>query len=195
MTRSGDTSTAASVQYSVSGAAVDGADFGGSLPTNVSVPFSAGVGSVTITINVNGQQRRVDVSRQETLAWTLRYKLGLTGTKLGCDRAECGACTILIDAIPRYSCSVLTHTVRGGRVVTIEGLASGGVLHKVQTAWVENDVPQCGYCQSGMIMAVAALLKENPKPTDQDIDDAITNICRCGTFQQVREAIHAAANA
>ena len=155
----------------------------------------AAAGERLITLMVNGQARRVDVMKQETLAMTLRYKLGLTGTKLGCDRAECGACTVLIDDVPHYSCSVLTHTVRGKKITTIEGLAENGTLTKVQQAWVEHDVPQCGYCQSGMIMAVSALLKEKPKPTDADIDAAITNICRCGTFQQVRLAIHAAAKA
>ena len=119
-----------------------------------------------LTLNVNGQQRRVDVSKQETLAWTLRYKLGLTGTKLGCDRAECGACTVLIDDIPRYSCSVLTHTVRGGSVLTIEGLASAdGTLHPVQRAVVDEQGFQCAFCMSGFIMSAVGFLKRHQNPT------------------------------
>src|SRR6202008_122292 len=119
-----------------------------------------GMGERLITLNVNGQQRRVDVSTQETLAWTLRYKLGLTGTKLGCDRAECGACTVLIDDTPRYSCSVLTHTVRGGHVLTIEGLASAdGTLHAVQRAVVDEQGFQCAFCMSGFIMSAVGFLK------------------------------------
>jgi aerobic-type carbon monoxide dehydrogenase small subunit (CoxS/CutS family) len=152
-------------------------------------------GERLITLNVNGQPRRVEVMKQETLAWTLRYKLGLTGTKLGCDRAECGACTVLLDDVPHYSCSVLTNTVRGKQVTTIEGLAENESLHKVQQAWLAHQVPQCGYCQSGMIMAAAALLRQIPKPTDAQINDAITNLCRCATYHRIREAIHAAANA
>ena len=119
-----------------------------------------------ITINVNGMQRRVDVMKQETLAWTLRYKLGLTGTKLGCDRAECGACTVLIDDVPHYSCSALTHTVRGRKVTTIEGLAaSDGKLHPVQQAVVDEQGFQCAFCMSGFIMSAVGFLKQNPKPT------------------------------
>ena len=115
--------------------------------------------------------------------------------KYGCGIAQCGACTVHIDGVATRSCSVLVSDAVGKQITTIEGLATNGTLHKVQKAWIEHDVPQCGYCQSGMIMAVAALLKEKPKPTDADIDAAITNICRCGTFQQVREAIHMAASA
>jgi isoquinoline 1-oxidoreductase alpha subunit len=125
----------------------------------------------------------------------LREQIGLTGTKYGCGIAQCGACTVHVDGVATRSCSVPVSAVMGKQITTIEGLAQNGVLHKVQKAWIDHDVPQCGYCQSGMIMAVAALLKERPKPTDADINAAITNICRCGTFQQVREAIHAAANA
>jgi aerobic-type carbon monoxide dehydrogenase small subunit (CoxS/CutS family) len=158
-------------------------------------PSAPGAVERLITLNVNGQDRRVDVMKQETLAMVLRYKLGLTGTKLGCDRAECGACTVLIDDVPHYSCSVLAHTTRGKKITTIEGLAENGKLNKIQAAWLANDVPQCGYCQSGMIMAATALLAAKPNPTDADIDAAMTNICRCGTYQQVREAIHAAAKA
>jgi isoquinoline 1-oxidoreductase alpha subunit len=123
----------------------------------------------------------------------LRDALGLTGTKYGCGIAQCGACTVQIEGVAARSCSVPVNSVGAKKITTIEGLAAGGKLHKVQQAWLEHDVPQCGYCQSGMIMAVAALLKDNPHPTDADIDGTITNICRCGTYQQVREAIHRAA--
>jgi isoquinoline 1-oxidoreductase subunit alpha len=125
----------------------------------------------------------------------LRDAIGLTGTKYGCGIAQCGACTVHIDGVATRSCSVPVSAVEAKKVTTIEGLAANGRLHNVQQAWIDNDVPQCGYCQSGMIMAVAALLKDNPTPSDADIDGTITNICRCGTYQQVREAIHAAAKA
>ena len=147
------------------------------------------------TLIVNGQSHNVDVEPDTPLLWVLRDTLGMTGTKYGCGIAQCGACTVHIDGVATRSCSVQLSDVAGKQITTIEGLAANGVLHKVQQAWYENDVPQCGYCQSGMIMAVADLLKNKPKPTDADIDAAITNICRCGTFQQVRAAIHAAANA
>jgi isoquinoline 1-oxidoreductase alpha subunit len=127
--------------------------------------------------------------------WAIRENIGLTGTKYGCGIAQCGACTVLIDGVATRSCSVLANDAAGKQITTIEGLAVNGSLTKVQQAWVNNDVPQCGYCQSGMIMAVTALLKDKPKPTDADIDGAITNICRCGTYQQVRSAIHEAATA
>ena len=127
--------------------------------------------------------------------WAIRENVGLTGTKYGCGVAQCGSCTVHIDGVAMRSCSLPVSAAAGKRITTIEGLAENGVLTKVQQAWLANEVPQCGYCQSGMIMAVAALLKDKPKPTDADINDAITNICRCGTFQQVRAAIHAAANA
>ena len=127
--------------------------------------------------------------------WAIRDSIGMTGTKYGCGIAQCGACTVHIDGAAARSCGVTASDAVGKNVTTIEGLAANGVLTEVQKAWVDLDVPQCGYCQSGMIMAVSALLKENPKPTDADIDNAITNICRCGTFQQVRAAIHAAASA
>ena len=146
-------------------------------------------------LSVNGTTHQVDVDPNTPLLWVLRETIGLTGTKYGCGIAQCGACTVHVDGMATRSCSFPASAAVGKKIVTIEGLAQNGVLHKVQQAWIDNDVPQCGYCQSGMIMAVAALLKEKPKPTDQDINDAITNICRCGTFQQVREAIHAAANA
>ena len=146
-------------------------------------------------LTVNGQAHDVDVDPNTPLLWVLREQIGLTGTKYGCGIAQCGACTVHIEGMGAVrSCSLPVNAAEGMQVTTIEGLAKNGALHKVQKAWIDHDVPQCGYCQTGMIMAVAALLKEKPKPTDQDIDEAITNICRCGTFQQVREAIHAAAN-
>jgi isoquinoline 1-oxidoreductase alpha subunit len=144
---------------------------------------------------VNGKTTQVDVEPSTPLLWVLREQIGLTGTKYGCGVAQCGACTVHIDGTAVRSCVMPVGAVEGKKITTIEGIAQKGVLSKVQKAWLENDVPQCGYCQSGMIMAVTALLKEKPKPTDADIDAAITNICRCGTFQQVREAIHAAAKA
>jgi isoquinoline 1-oxidoreductase subunit alpha len=144
---------------------------------------------------VNGQSHNVDVEPDTPLLWVLRDTLGMTGTKYGCGIAQCGACTVHINGVAIRSCSVQLSDVAGKQITTIEGLAANGVLHKVQQAWYDHDVPQCGYCQSGMIMAVADLLKNKPKPSDADIDAAITNICRCGTFQQVRAAIHAAANA
>ena len=147
------------------------------------------------TLIVNGQSHNVDVEPDTPLLWVLRDTLGMTGTKYGCGIAQCGACTVHVDGLAMRSCSVPVSAVAGKSIATIEGLAANGILHKVQKAWLDNDVPQCGYCQSGMIMAVTALLKQKPKPTDADIDAAITNICRCGTYQQVRTAIHAAANA
>jgi len=142
---------------------------------------------------VNGKSVQVDVEPGTPLLWVLREQVGLTGTKYGCGVAQCGACTVHVDGQATRSCAMPVSAVEGKRITTIEGLAQGGKLSKVQQAWIANDVPQCGYCQSGMIMAVTALLQQKPKPTDADIDAAITNICRCGTFQQVREAIHAAA--
>ncbi len=146
-------------------------------------------------LNVNGKSHEVNADPDTPLLWVLREHVGLTGTKYGCGIAACGACTVHVDGVAMRSCSVPLSAVAGKQITTIEGLAQNGVLHKVQKAWVDLDVPQCGYCQSGMIMAVAELLKNKPKPTDADINSSITNICRCGTFQQVREAIHAAANA
>jgi isoquinoline 1-oxidoreductase alpha subunit len=146
-------------------------------------------------LTVNGQAHTVDVEPDTPLLWVLRDTIGLTGTKYGCGIAQCGACTVHMDGMPVRSCSVPVSMADGKQITTIEGLAQNGTLHKVQQAWIEHDVPQCGYCQSGMIMAVAALLKDKPKPTDADIDREITNICRCGTYQQVRAAIHSAANA
>jgi isoquinoline 1-oxidoreductase alpha subunit len=144
---------------------------------------------------VNGKPVQVDVEPSTPLLWVLREQVGLTGTKYGCGMAQCGSCTVHIDGQATRSCAMPVSAVEGKRVTTIEGLAQSGKLNKVQQAWLEHDVPQCGYCQAGMIMAVTALLNEKPKPTDADINAAITNICRCGTFQQVREAIHAAAKA
>ena len=146
-------------------------------------------------LTVNGQSHNVDVDPNTPLLCVLREQIGLTGTKYGCGIAQCGACTVHIDGTAMRSCSLPVSAAEGKQITTIEGLAAGGTLHKVQKAWLEHDVPQCGYCQSGMIMAVAALLKEKPKPSDADIDANITNICRCGTYQQVRAAIHAAASA
>ena len=146
-------------------------------------------------LTINGTAHDIDVDPATPLLWAIRENVGLTGTKYGCGIAQCGACTVHIDGVATRSCGVLVSDAVGKQITTIEGLAQNGVLHKVQNAWIEHDVPQCGYCQSGMIMAVAALLKEKAKPTDAEIDEAITNICRCGTFQQVREAIHAAAKA
>ena len=147
-------------------------------------------------LTINGKTINVDVEADTPLLWAIRENVGLTGTKYGCGIALCGACTVHVDGVAMRSCGISVGEAAGKQITTIEGLAgNNGALHRVQQAWVANDVPQCGYCQSGMIMAVAALLKEKPKPTDQDIDEAITNICRCGTFQQVRAAIHEAASA
>ncbi len=146
-----------------------------------------------IQLNINGKPYKIDIDPNTPLLWAIREQVGLTGTKYGCGIAQCGACTVHIDGSPMRSCSIPAGSVQGRKITTIEGLAAGNTLHKVQKAWIEHEVPQCGYCQSGMIMAAAALLKAKPKPTDADIDAAITNICRCGTFQQVRSAIHAAA--
>jgi isoquinoline 1-oxidoreductase alpha subunit len=146
-------------------------------------------------LTINGKSIDVDVDPATPLLWVIREQVGLTGTKYGCGIAQCGACTVHVDGQPLRSCVMPVSAVAGKRVTTIEGLAVDGVLSRVQKAWLDHDVPQCGYCQSGMIMAAAALLKEKGHPTDADIDAAITNICRCGTYQQVREAIHAAAKA
>ena len=146
-------------------------------------------------LTINGKTFTLDVEPDTPLLWAIRENAGLTGTKYGCGIAQCGACTVHMDGVATRSCGISVAEAEGKKITTIEGLASGATLHKVQEAWIAQDVPQCGYCQSGMIMAVAALLNENPKPTDADIDEAITNICRCGTFQQVREAIHTIASA
>ncbi|HXG53715.1 MAG TPA: (2Fe-2S)-binding protein [candidate division Zixibacteria bacterium] len=150
-----------------------------------------------VTLNVNGQKRRVDIMKQETLAMTLRYKLGLTGTKLGCDRGECGNCTVLIDDVARYSCSVLTHTVRNSRITTIEGLSGpNGGLHPVQKAFVDENAPQCGFCTPGQIMSAVAFLKVNPKPTRAQAAEALSgNLCRCGAYDYYLNAVMRAAEA
>jgi len=144
---------------------------------------------------INGHAQQVDVDPDTPLLWVLRDTLGLTGTRYGCGIAQCGACTVHIDGVATRSCSVPVSVAEGAQVTTIEGLSPNGDLHPVQRAWIAHDVPQCGYCQSGMIMAVAALLKEKPQPSDADIDATITNICRCGTYARIRAAIHTAATA
>ena len=146
-------------------------------------------------LTINGKTLDVDVEPDTPLLWAIREQVGLTGTKYGCGVGQCGSCTVHIDGEETRSCLIPVSAAEGKKITTIEGLADKEVLTKVQKAWIEHDVPQCGYCQPGMIMAVSALLKKKPKPTDADIDAAITNICRCGTFQQVRAAIHTAATA
>jgi isoquinoline 1-oxidoreductase subunit alpha len=148
-----------------------------------------------VALSINGKAYDIDVEPDTPLLWVLRDAIGLTGTKYGCGIAQCGACTVHIDGTATRSCQVPVGSLSGRQVTTIESLAQNGGLHPVQQAWIDFDVPQCGYCQSGMMMAVVALLKRNPKPTDADIDAAITNICRCGTYQRVRAAIHAIAGA
>jgi len=152
---------------------------------------AAGASERLITLNVNGQQRRVDVMKQETLAMTLRYKLGLTGTKLGCDRAECGACTVLVDDVPRYSCSTLTHSVRGKKIVTIEGLAAAdGTLHPVQQGVVDEQGFQCAFCMPGFVMATVGYLKTNGNPTRQELAHGISgNLCRCQDYDKILTAM------
>src|SRR6202051_1933801 len=154
-------------------------------------PSAAGSVERLVTLTVNGQQRRVDVMKQETLAMTLRYKLGLTGTKLGCDRSECGACTVLVDDVPHYSCSVLTHTARNAKITTIEGLAApDGTLHPVQQAVVDGQAFQCAFCMSGFIMATAGFLKTNPKPTRKELAHGISgNLCRCADYNKILNAM------
>ena len=149
---------------------------------------------MAVTLKVNGKVHTLDVEPDMPLLWALRDEIGLTGTKFGCGIAQCGACTVHIDGVAMRSCSVPVSTAANKTITTIEGLAGAdGKLHPVQAAWVAEDVPQCGYCQSGQIMAAVALLKEKPNPTDADID-GITNICRCGTYIRIRRAIHRAAN-
>src|SRR6266403_413184 len=150
-----------------------------------------GTGERLLTINVNGQLRRADVMRQETLAWTLRHKLGLTGTKLGCDRTECGSCTVLIDGVPYYACSVLTHTVRDRKVLTIEGLASSdGTLHPVQQGVIDEQGFQCAFCMPGFIMAAVAFLKSNPNPTRSELAQGLSgNLCRCQDYDKILAAM------
>src|SRR6188508_2819771 len=173
------------------GAAVSSASY--LFRTNASGQATSAPGSVErlISLSVNGQERRVDVMKQETLAQTLRYKLGLTGTKLGCDRAECGACTVLVDDIPRYSCSTLTHSVRGKKIVSIEGLAKpDGTLHPVQQAVVEGQGFQCAFCMPGFVMATVGYLKTNPNPSRQELAHGISgNLCRCQDYDKILTAM------
>jgi len=158
-------------------------------------PATPGSVERLITLTVNGQQRRVDIMKQETLAMTLRYKLGLTGTKLGCDRAECGACTVLIDDVPHYSCSILTHSVRGRRVETIEGLAGeDGTLSPVQQAVVDEQGFQCAFCMSGFVMTATGFLKTNPNPTRAELAHGLSgNLCRCADYDKILTAMERAA--
>jgi aerobic-type carbon monoxide dehydrogenase small subunit (CoxS/CutS family) len=147
-----------------------------------------------ITLKVNGDQHSLDVEAEMPLLWVLRSEIGLTGTKYGCGIAQCGACTVLLDGHPVRSCMLQVSNAQGKEITTIEGLAQGDTLNKVQQAWIAEDVPQCGYCQSGQIMSATALLNRTPKPDDADIDAAMAgNICRCGTYVRIRRAIHRAA--
>lgn len=148
-----------------------------------------------IALNVNGTTHQVDVEEGMPLLWVLRDVLNMTGTKYGCGVAACGACTVLVDGAAVRSCSLPAALAAGKAVTTIEGLKQGDTLHKVQQAWIDAQAPQCGFCQSGQIMAAVALLKEKPQPTDEEIDTAMTNICRCGAYSQIRAAVHAAAKA
>ena len=147
-----------------------------------------------VSLSINGQTHRLDIDPKTPLLWVIREWIGLTGTKYGCGIAQCGACSVHIDGVVQRSCSIPASSVEGMKITTIEGLSDTGT-HPVQVAWLAHEVPQCGYCQSGQIMAAAALLAEKPKPTDADIDEAMTNICRCGTYGRIRAAIHTAANA
>ncbi len=149
-----------------------------------------------ITLNINGESRTVDVDPTTPLLWVLRDYVGLTGTKFGCGIAQCGACTVHLDGTPVRSCITEVQAVTGREITTIEGIGTDGELHPVQQAWIDEQVPQCGYCQSGQIMAAAALLESNPAPTDADIDRAMAgNICRCGTYPRIRKGIQRAATA
>ncbi|HEY8538420.1 MAG TPA: (2Fe-2S)-binding protein [Steroidobacteraceae bacterium] len=149
---------------------------------------------MNVSLTVNGVARTVEVDEDTPLLWVLREQCGLTGTKFGCGVGACGACTVHVDGEPARACSITAVSVQGRSITTIEGLGAEH-LHRVQRAWIEHQVPQCGYCQSGMIMAAVSLLQRIPNPTDDDIDAAITNLCRCGTYERVRRAIHAAAAA
>src|SRR5579862_9865801 len=144
-----------------------------------------------LRLTVNGQSHEVDVEPETPLLWVIRDTIGLTGTKYGCGIAQCGACAVHVNGVATRSCGMQVSDAVGKKITTIEGLAKNGVLNTVQKAWIDQDVPQCGYCQSGMIMAVTALLRNKPKATNADIDREITNICRCGTYLQIRSAIHA----
>ena len=144
-------------------------------------------------LNVNGKNHTLDVEPEMPLLWALRDELDIKGPKFGCGIAQCGSCTVLVNGEPVRSCSYPVSGAEGQKVITIEGLADKGKLHAVQQAWIDHQVPQCGYCQGGQMLAAVALLKKKPKPTDEDIDAAMTNICRCGTYARIRTAIHAAA--
>ncbi len=172
------------------GAVVGAASYRFLSPSHASLP-PANVGERLLTLSVNGKVRRVDVMKQETLAHTLRYKLGLTGSKLGCDRAECGSCTVLIDDVPHYSCSVLTHTVRGRKVVTIEGLAAAdGTLHPMQKGIVDEQGFQCAFCMTGFTMAAVGFLKKNPNPTRAEMAQGVSgNLCRCQDYTKILDAL------
>ena len=173
------------------GAAVASANYLFRASTFLGQTSASGVGERLIALNVNGQQRRVDVMKQETLAWTLRYKLGLTGTKLGCDRAECGSCTVLVDDVPLYACSMLTHTVRNKKILTIEGLASAdGTLHPVQQGVIDKQGFQCAFCMSGFIMSTVGFLKVNPNPTRAELAHGVSgNLCRCQDYDKILTAM------
>jgi len=176
-----------------SGVAVSGSVY---FPSACASPLPAAGGvQRLVTLNVNGRSRRADVTPQETLAMTLRYKLGLTGTKLGCDRSECGACTVMIDGVAHYSCSTLTHRVRGREVTTVEGLVGpDGELHPVQRAFIDELGPQCGFCTPGQVMAAAALLRANPDPTREEARVAMSgNLCRCGAYDHYLNGVMRAA--
>lgn len=147
------------------------------------------------TFTLNGKQVSVDVDASTPLLWVLRDTIGMTGTKFGCGVAACGACTVHVEGVATRTCVLPVEAVEGAAVTTIEGLGQGDNISRLQQAWIDEQVPQCGYCQSGMIMAAAALLDDNPTPSDADIDEAITNICRCGTYSRIRRAIHRAAGA
>jgi aerobic-type carbon monoxide dehydrogenase small subunit (CoxS/CutS family) len=189
----GDTPKALSLRRFIKGVIAGGAAVSSAsyLFRSSAVHGAGGVSERLITLNVNGQRRRVDVMKQETLAWTLRYKLGLTGTKLGCDRAECGACTVLLDDVPHYSCSVLTHTVRDRKVLTIEGLAKDdGTLHPIQQGIVDEQGFQCAFCMSGFVMATAGFLKTNPTPTRLELAHGVSgNLCRCQDYDKILTAL------
>jgi aerobic-type carbon monoxide dehydrogenase small subunit (CoxS/CutS family) len=174
-----------------SGAAVSASAYLFRGPTLIGQGSLPGAVERLMTLNVNGQMRRVDVMKQETLAMTLRYKLGLTGTKLGCDRSECGACTVLIDDVPHYSCSILTHTVRARKIQTIEGLEhADGTLHPVQQAVLDEQGFQCAFCMSGFIMSAVGFLKTNPNPTREELAHGISgNLCRCADYDKILRAM------
>jgi aerobic-type carbon monoxide dehydrogenase small subunit (CoxS/CutS family) len=185
----GDTSKAVSRRKFIRGVIAGGAVVSSAayLFRSSAVHGAGDAGNRLITLNVNGQRRRADVMKQETLAWTLRYKLGLTGTKLGCDRGECGACTVLLNDVPHYSCSVLTHTVRDQKVLTVEGLANpDGTLHPIQQGVVDEQGFQCAFCMSGFIMSAVGFLKTNPNPTRSELAHGISgNLCRCQDYDKI----------